>query len=198
MKVFHLDTSINHANSASRVISAAIVEHLWQNNPGMEVVYRDLVADPVAHLDLAGLASLDAGHEVQQFLDSDVVVIGVAFYNFTISSQLKAWIDHIVVAGRTFKYTENGPVGLLTNTRIIIAVARGGIYGEGSPMSSLEHAETLLRGVFTGLAGAPPEFIIAEGLMMGADVRQAALDNALAQVRQLPAVSPRHVPAARL
>lgn len=190
MKLLHLDSSINGDNSASRRISAAVVDHLRQADPSIEVTYRDLVADPVAHLDSAGFTSLNSAPEVGQFLDADLVVIGAAFYNFTIASQLKAWIDHIVVAGRTFKYTENGPVGLATDTRIIVALARGGIYSEGSPIAFLEHGETLLRGVFMGLCGTQPEFIIAEGLMLGEDSRQKALDGALAAVRQLATSEP--------
>lgn len=191
MKLLHLDTSINQTGSVSRAISSAIVEKLLRDQPELEVIYRDLVAQPVPHLDRLAVTGLSSGVEVQQFLDADVIVIGVAFYNFTISSQLRAWIDHIVVAGRTFQYTETGPVGLVENTRIIIAVARGGVYGDGSHMASLEHAETLLRGVFVGLTGLTPEFVIAEGTMMGEAMRDAALRNALEKVARLPALEGR-------
>lgn len=187
MKLLHLDSSIQGENSASRLISAAVVRRLRQADPSVDVTYRDLVADPVAHLDTAGFNTLDTAPEVQQFLDSDIVVIGAAFYNFTVASQLKAWIDHIVVAGRTFKYTENGPVGLVDGKRIIIALARGGIYSEGSPIAFLEHGESLLRGVFMGLCGREPEFIIAEGLKLGEESRRSALDGALQRVGHLTA-----------
>lgn len=187
MKLLHLDSSIQGENSASRLISAAVVERLQQAQPSIAVTYRDLVAEPVAHLDPAGFNTLDTAPEVQQFLDSDIVVIGAAFYNFTVASQLKAWIDHIVVAGRTFKYTENGPVGLVDGKRIIIALARGGIYSEGSPIAFLEHGESLLRGVFMGLCGREPEFIIAEGLKLGEESRRSALDGALRRVENLTA-----------
>ncbi len=187
MKLLHLDSSIQGENSASRLISAAVVERLQQAQPSIAVTYRDLVAEPVAHLDTAGFNTLDTAPEVQQFLDSDIVVIGAAFYNFTVASQLKAWIDHIVVAGRTFKYTENGPVGLVDGKRIIIALARGGIYSEGSPIAFLEHGESLLRGVFMGLCGREPEFIIAEGLKLGEESRRSALDGALRRVENLTA-----------
>lgn len=190
MKLLHIDTSINPDTSVSRTLSAAIVDRFRQSDPALRIVRRDLVADPVPHLDLAGFSTLETGSDLQQFLDADVVVIGVSFYNFTISSQLKAWIDHIVVAGRTFRYTENGPIGLVTNTRIIIAVARGGIYGEGSPLASMEHAETLLRGIFTGLAGTSPEFIIAEGVMISPEMRSEALEAAMAKVNQLRVPAP--------
>jgi FMN-dependent NADH-azoreductase len=187
VKLLHLDSSIQGENSASRLISAAVVERLQQAQPSIAVTYRDLVAEPVAHLDPAGFNTLDTAPEVQQFLDSDIVVIGAAFYNFTVASQLKAWIDHIVVAGRTFKYTENGPVGLVDGKRIIIALARGGIYSEGSPIAFLEHGESLLRGVFMGLCGQEPEFIIAEGLKLGEESRRSALDGALRRVENLTA-----------
>lgn len=136
MKILHLDSSIMGDGSASRTISAAIVERLRETRPDAEITYRDLVADPLGHLTLDTFMALDHGEDVQQFLDSDIVVIGAGFYNFTIPSQLKAWIDRIAVRGKTFGYSENGPIGLAKGKRVIIALARSNVYGDGSPYAA--------------------------------------------------------------
>ncbi|TPG52571.1 FMN-dependent NADH-azoreductase [Sphingomonas glacialis] len=185
MKLLHLDSSIMGENSASRAISIAVVERLRETNPGIEVTYRDLAAEPIAHMTLDTFLALETGAEVQQFLEADVVVIGAGFYNFSIPSQLKAWIDRIAVRGKTFSYGESGPVGLAAGKRVIIALARGNVYGAGSPYTSYEHAETLLRSIFS-FVGADVEVIIAEGLGRGEDARRASINGALAQAREMP------------
>lgn len=184
MKLLHLDSSIMGEGSASRAISAEIVDHLRETDPSIDVTYRDLAAEPIPHMTLDVFLALDTGADVQQFLDADIVVIGAGFYNFSIPSQLKAWIDHIAVKGKTFTYGENGPVGLAVGKRVIIALARGNVYGAGSPYAAYEHAETLLRSVFS-FVGADVEVIVAEGLGRGDDARRAAIDGALAQARRL-------------
>ena len=184
MKLLHLDSSITGDGSASRAISAAIVGRIREMNPTVDVTYRDLVAEPIPHMTLDEYLKLDSGTDVQQFLDADIVVIGAGFYNFTIPSQLKAWIDRIAVRGRTFTYSENGPVGLATGKRIITALARGNVYGEGSPYAAYEHAETLLRTLF-GFVGADVDFVIAEGLGRGEEARRTAIDAALEKGRQV-------------
>lgn len=185
MRLLHLDSSIMGEGSASRAISAAVVERLRETSPEFEVTYRDLAAEPIPHMTLDTFLKLESGDDVQQFLDADVVVIGAGFYNFTIPSQLKAWIDRIAVKGKTFTYGESGPIGLAAGKRVIIALARGNVYGAASPYAAYEHAETLLRSVF-GFVGVDVEFIIAEGLGRGEDERRAAIDAALAQAREMP------------
>jgi FMN-dependent NADH-azoreductase len=185
MKLLHLDSSIMGEGSASRAISAAIVERFRETNPGLDVAYRDLAADPIAHITLNAYLALGEGEDVQQFLDADVVVIGAGFYNFSIPSQLKAWIDRIAVKGKTFTYGESGPVGLAAGKRVIIALARGNVYGAGSPYAAYEHAETLLRSIFS-FVGADVEVIVAEGLGRGDDARLAAIEGALEQARRMP------------
>ena len=116
MKLLHLDSSALGANSVTRELSAAIVAR-WQDAvPGLTVEYRDLDTNPLPHLTGAVAGQADAAaeaegdaHVMQQFLDSDVIVIGAPMYNFGIPSTLKAWIDRVAVAGKTFRYTENGP-----------------------------------------------------------------------------------------
>ncbi len=184
MKLLHLDSSIMGEGSASRAISAAVVERLRETDPTLDVTYRDLAAEPIPHMTLEAFLALESGEDVQQFLDADIVVIGAGFYNFSIPSQLKAWVDRIAVKGKTFTYGETGPVGLAAGKRVIIALARGNFYGEGSPYAAYEHAETLLRSIF-GFVGADVEVIIAEGLGRGDDARRTAIDGALVQARRM-------------
>jgi FMN-dependent NADH-azoreductase len=172
--ILHIDSSINGERSASRALSTAIVDKLRQSNWGEDVVYRDLVANPIPHLTLDAFA---ANHDLEEFLAADTIVIGAPMYNFTLPSQLKAWIDRIMVAGKTFHYTENGPEGL-AGLRVIIALARGGFYHEGAPAAVLEHLETYLRGIFNFI-GIEPEFVAADGLAVGPEQRQASLQQAL-------------------
>ena len=175
---------LGEGRSARRVVSAAIVGHLRGTRSNIDVTYRDLVAEPLAHLTLSEWSQLDRGGDVQQFLDADVVVIGVGFYNFSIASQLKAWLDRIAVRGRTFAYGEAGPIGFATGKRVIVALACGNVYGEGSPYAGFEHAQTLLRAIFTFI-GSDVEFVIAEGLGRGEEARRAAINLALERGRRV-------------
>ncbi len=184
MKLLHLDSSIMGEGSASRAISAAVVERLVESDPTLDITYRDLAAEPIPHMTLETFMALDRGADVQQFLDADIVVIGAGFYNFSIPSQLKAWVDRIAVKGKTFAYGESGPIGLATGKRVIIALARGNVYGAGSPYAAYEHAETLLRSIFS-FVGAEIEVIVAEGLGRGDEARRTAIDTALVQARQV-------------
>ena len=181
MTILHLDSSINGENSASRELSRSIVEQLSGGRKA--VVYRDLAAEPLPHLTLAAFADTSV---LDEFLAADAVVIGAPMYNFSAPSQLKAWIDRILIAGKTFRYTANGPEGLAGGKRVIVALARGGIYSEGSPAAALEHLETYLRGVFNFI-GIEPEFVVAEGLNLSPENRQQALDFAIGETVRLAA-----------
>lgn len=178
MKLLRIDSAITGEGSVSRKLTADVVSRLRQAHPAIEVAYRDLVAEPLDHLTLADMPPPGQSTPVlEQFLAADVVVVGAPMYNFTLPTQLKAWIDRILVAGKTFRYSETGPVGLVASKRIIIAVARGDLYSAGSPSAAAEHLETYLRTAF-GFVGATPEFVIAEGMLIGPDVRAAAIANA--------------------
>jgi FMN-dependent NADH-azoreductase len=181
--ILHIDSSINGENSASRAISARIVEQLQSLNWGEKLVYRDLAAEPLAHLTLDAFADTSV---LDEFLEADTIVIGAPMYNFTLPTQLKAWIDRIVIAGTTFRYTENGPEGLATGKCVIIALARGGIYDVGSPAAALEHLESYLRGIFNFI-GVEPEFVAADGLAISPEVRETALAQALGESVRLAA-----------
>lgn len=184
MKLLHIDSSITGSVSASRAVSAAIVERLSAENPAIETIYRDLAAEPLPHLTLDLLGDPAANTELQRFLAADVVVIGAGFYNFGIPSQLKAWLDRVLISGQTFSYGPDGPQGLAGGKRVIVALTRGGIYSEGSPAAAFEHAETYLKAVF-GFIGIEPEFIVAEGLAMGDEARVAGIAAALDAARSL-------------
>ncbi|MEO7655309.1 MAG: FMN-dependent NADH-azoreductase [Sphingomicrobium sp.] len=183
MTIVHLDSSISGEQSASRAISRGIVEQLSANRPGDAIVVRDLVSEPLPHLTLDAFADTSV---LEEFLAADTVVIGAPMYNFTLPTQLKAWLDRILVAGRTFRYTEQGPEGLAGGKRVIIALARGGKYDAGTPAAALEHLETYLRGVFNFI-GIDPEFVAADGLNFGPEQREQSIALALGQTVRLAA-----------
>jgi FMN-dependent NADH-azoreductase len=201
MKLLHIDSSVLGSHSVSRQVSAAIVDRLRKARPGLEIVYRDLGTTPLAHLSGSHLAAaqgaapeadlqrdLAAGQAViDEFLAADIVVLGAPMYNFTIPSQLKAWIDRIVVAGKTFKYSAQGVEGLAGNKRVIIAVSRGGYYGTGSPAAAGEYVETYLRWVFGFIGVTNLEFISADGVQVGPEHREKALAGALEAATNLRA-----------
>jgi len=184
MKLLHIDSSALGANSASRELSAAIVARWQAQVPGLSIEYRDLDADPLPHLDGAILAGADAGaaaeseRVLRQFLDADIVVLGAPMYNFSIPSTLKAWIDRIAVAGRTFRYTANGPEGLAGNKRVIVASARGGLH-EGAPS---DFQEPYLKFMFGFMGVRDLEFVRAEGLNLSPQHRSDALAVAHAAI----------------
>jgi len=177
--ILHIDSSISGDQSASRTITRSIVEQLTDG----DVIYRDLVSEPLPHLTLDAFADSSV---LDEFLAADTVVIGAPMYNFTLPTQLKAWLDRILVAGKTFRYTENGPEGLAGGKRVIVALARGGFYDAGSPAASLEHLETYLRGVFNFI-GIEPEFVAADGLAVGSEQRESSVRQALGETLRLAA-----------
>ena len=183
MTILHIDSSINGENSASRSISRSIIDRLHAQNPGSQVISRDLVADPLPHLTLA---SFNDQEVLEEFLAADTIVIGAPMYNFTLPTQLKAWLDRILIAGKTFRYTADGPEGLAKGKRVIIGLARGGIYDAGSPAAALEHLESYLRGVFNFI-GIEPEFVAADGLNISAEQREESIRQALGDTVRLAA-----------
>ena len=205
MKLLHLDSSILGPNSASRVLSAQIVARQKALHPGLEVIYRDLAADGSVHLSGAHVAAWQGapvedrvlgedlakgGAYIDELFAADIVVIGAPMYNFTIPTQLKAWIDRVVVAGKTFRYSETGtPVSLLPGgKKVFIASSRGGAaYGEGAPAAFLEHHETYLKGILGFIGLTDVTVIRAEGLAMGPDARAAALAGAQQEIQALAA-----------
>lgn len=182
MKLLHLDASVLGENSVSRHLTAAVVARFKQQVEGLQVDYRDLDANPVPHLRSSSLAKADAAEAtdaeqvLEQFLAADIVVIGAPMYNFSIPSTLKAWIDRVAVAGRTFKYTENGPIGLAGGKRVIVVSSRGGIYTD----SPADFQEPFLRQTFAFWGINDIEFVRAEGIAYSPQHREDAIAGALA------------------
>jgi len=181
--ILHIDASINGDNSASRQITKSLVDQLKGSRWGEEVVYRDLAANPLPHLTLDQFADSSV---LDEFFAAETIVIGAPMYNFTLPSQLKAWIDRIVIAGKTFQYGANGPEGLATGKRVIIALARGGFYNEGSPAAGFEFLERYLTAVFNFI-GIQPEFVAADGLAIGPEQRDESIKLALGETVRLAA-----------
>ena len=195
MKLLHLDASSLGQHSVSRGLTAAIVAQLAQELPSLEITYRDLNASPLPHWTPAVLdAQSDAAKLAQvvldEFLAADVIVIGAPMYNFSIPSQLKAWIDRIVVAGKTFRYSANGPEGLAGGRKVIVASTRGGFYGEDSGRAEFDFQEDYLRHVFNFIGIRDIELVRAEGLGIGPEQRAKAVNEAHAEIdARLPAAA---------
>jgi FMN-dependent NADH-azoreductase len=179
----HIDSSISGENSASRELTTSIVEQFKRTQWGEEIVYRDLAANPLPHLTFEAFADTAV---LDEFLAADTIVIGAPMYNFGIPSQLKAWFDRIAIAGTTFRYTENGPEGMVGDKRVIVALARGGFYGEGQPAAGFEFVERYLKAAFNFL-GIEPEFVLAEGLAVSPEQREESLKLALGETVRLAA-----------
>lgn len=190
MKLLHLDAGITGPGSASRQISAALVEALTAADPALEVTHRDLAAQPVEHLAGADLAGLAENEVLLEFLDADLLVIGAPMYNFGMPSQLKAWFDHILVSGRTFRYGPDGPEGLAGGKKAIVASARGGAYAPGTTTAAWDFQEPHLLHLLSFMGIDDVDLVRAEGLALGPEAREAALRDALMEAVNLGRGSP--------
>ena len=197
MKLLHIDSSILGDNSASRQLSGEVVKAWQAAHPGLDVSYRDVAAEAIEHFSAATLVAAgtpaelrDAAqkHEAQlsadtlaQFMAADAVVIGAPMYNFTIPTQLKAWIDRIAVAGQTFRYTENGPEGLCGNKKVIVISTSGGLHsGQATGVAHEDYLKVVLG--FLGITDV--EFVRAHGLAYGDEMRSKAMNDAREQINQ--------------
>ena len=189
MKLLHVDSSALGSHSVSRQLSAEVVTQLQRLHPGIEVRYHDLAAQPLPHwtpvADAADPATARGGEMLDEFLAADIVVIGAPMYNFSIPSQLKAWLDRIAVAGKTFRYGPNGPEGLAGGKRVIVASSRGGMHAN-SPM---DFQEPYLRALLGFLGIDQVEFVRAEGVNMGAEHKAGALASARQAIGALGALA---------
>lgn len=190
MRLLHIDSSISGGPSISRQVSAGVVNSLLNRLPGLAVVRRDLELDPLPHFDSKMLAARLPGstadeatraelarnaNVLDEFLAADIVVIGAPMYNFTIPSQLKAWIDRVLIAGKTFRYTQTGPEGLMKGKKIVVVLSRGGIYTPGSPRAAFDFQETYLRTAFAFIGIDDVEFVRVEGVALGPQQREDAI-----------------------
>ena len=185
MKLLHLDSSILGQHSASRELGAAIVARWQRDVRGLEVTYRDLAADPLPHLSGGALAQANADEAataaavMDEFLSADVVVVGAPMYNFGIPSQLKAWIDRVAVAGKTFRYTADGPQGLAGGKQVIVAATYG---GKHPVESGRNFVEPYLGQVFAFLGIDDVEFVSADGLSVSPEQRVTSISAARARI----------------
>ncbi|MYN47282.1 FMN-dependent NADH-azoreductase [Pseudoduganella sp. FT93W] len=199
--LLHIDSSVRQQGSLSRQLGGEFLAKWQVANPDGKVVTRDLAANPVPHLTEQMLGAYFTPAEqrnaeqahtiktsdalVDELLAADTIVIGAPMYNFSVPSGLKAWIDHVARAGRTFKYGPNGPEGLVHGKKVIVFVASGGVYSAG-PAAAYDHVTTYLRTVLGFLGMTDVSFIVAEGVAMG----EAAVEAALSQSRnQLEAIA---------
>jgi FMN-dependent NADH-azoreductase len=202
MKLLHIDTSVLGGNSVSRQLTAQIVAQWRTSHPETSVDYLDLATDAPSHLSADSLGFRQPAQtanltEVQtrenavsealvsQFLAADVVVVGAPLYNFSVPSQLKAWIDRVVQAGRTFTYTDKGPQGLAGGKTVIVASTRGGVYSTSDAGRAAEHQESYLQTVFGFLGITDVRFVRAEGLAMGDAPKATAIAAAERDIKDV-------------
>ncbi len=201
MKLLHIDSSILGPSSVSRELSAEVVATFRARYSKLALTRLDLAVTPIGHLTAAHLAAAQGAPAdealmadvavgqaaLDEFLSADIVVIGAPMYNLGVPSQLKAWIDRISVAGKTFSYGEHGPVGLCGGKKLVIASSRGGVYSQGSPAASYDHQETYLKAAFGFLGITDITFIRAEGVAMGPEARSGAMASAKKETAALAA-----------
>ncbi|USI73913.1 FMN-dependent NADH-azoreductase [Sphingomonas morindae] len=203
MKILHLDVSASDvATSHTRRLTSRLVERLKEANSGATVIYRDLVANQLPHVDLTILhawmpenandpeliATLGRSKAlVDELKAADVVVVGSPMYNFTVPSTLKTWIDHVAIAGQTFSYTAEGPQGLLSG-RAYLVLSSGGIYSEGASAGN-DHLSGYLEAVFRTLGLEQINVIRAEGVAYGPEQDRAAMEAAIERIEELTAAA---------
>jgi len=202
MKLLHIDSSPLNGASVSRKLTAAIVDAWRKADPTIDVVHCDLAAAAPDHLtgdllEVVKLGKRDGLTErqkqeleltdalVDEFLAADTVVIGAPMYNFSVPTQLKAWIDRIAQAGRTFRYTEKGPVGLAGGKKVVIASSRGGRYAGTAVENALDHQEAYLRAVLGFLGVTDVTIVRAEGTAMGPEAQAKAFETAQEHIESL-------------
>jgi FMN-dependent NADH-azoreductase len=199
-KVLHINSSVRSTGSVSRQLSSEFIAKWQTAHPAGTVVERDLAANPVPHLTEQMMGAFFTPAEqrsaeqaqtvqlsdalVKELLEADIIVIGAPMYNFSVSSSLKAWIDHVARAGITFKYTATGPVGNVTGKKVYVFTSRGGVYSEG-PAKVMDFHETYLRGVLGFLGMQDVTFIHSEGLAMGDEASAKALEQSRKTIAEL-------------
>jgi FMN-dependent NADH-azoreductase len=213
MKLLHIDSSPLGGNSVSRELTRRAVAQWRAAHPAVSVDYLDLAKDAPNHLNqdslgfrmgvnAEGLSDVQRRENevserlVSQFLAADVIVVGAPLYNFSVPTQLKAWVDRIAQAGRTFKYTEKGPVGLAGGKTVIIASSRGGMYAGNPMMEALEHQESYLKTVFGFFGITDVRIVRAEGVAMGDEAKKKALEIADVAIRAAAGVAANEAEAA--
>lgn len=201
-KLLHINSSVRTEGSLSRQLSAEFLDQWRATHPADTIVERDLATQPVPHLneELLGAFFTPAASRtpeqnqaaqlseqlIAELFAADVIVIGAPMYNFSISSGLKAWIDHVARAGLTFKYTEAGPLGLVTGKKVYVFTSRGGVYSSG-PGKAMDFHETYLRAVLGFIGLSDITFVHTEGVALGEDAVGAALSQTREAITELVA-----------
>jgi FMN-dependent NADH-azoreductase len=198
--LLQINASINHDNGQSSQLANQFVAAFQESHPEAHIVVRNVAAgEPVPHLNAERFGAFitqpeqrsAAQHTVVAYSDSliselkqaDVIVIGLPMYNFGVPSQLKAYFDHIARAGVTFKYSEKGPMGLLTGKKVYVFAARGGLYAGTALDTQTSYVRDFLR--FLGMTDV--EFVYAEGLAISAQSKAAGIARAVAEIARLAA-----------
>jgi FMN-dependent NADH-azoreductase len=196
MNILHIKSSLFGDDGQSSRLAHEFVAALLERNPGARLVVRDLVSDPVPHLDAARMAAFgakgNATLEQRAVLDfserlidelrrADALVLGLPMYNFGVPSQLKAWYDHVARAGITFRYTDKGPEGLLKGKKAYIFAARGGEYAASGNDWQAQFVRVILA--FIGITDV--QFVFAEGLAISEARKQASIAAARSALRKL-------------
>ncbi len=195
-------SSLMGENSKSREVAAAYVEAWRTANPSAVVVERNLTPTNIPHLDLGTLGALGVAADARtadqtnavNFADgviaqveaADTIVLAVPMYNFGVPSTLKAWFDYIARAGRTFRYTAQGPEGLLKNKKAIVVVSRGGYYGEGAAKAT-NFQDPYIRQILGFVGITDVSFVAVEGQAIGPDAAAKSLAEAHSAVNVLHA-----------
>ncbi|MBY6241883.1 FMN-dependent NADH-azoreductase [Methylosinus sp. Sm6] len=201
--LLHIDSSILAEGSVSRLLTAELVARFGREIPGLAITYRDVAASTPPILSSAHFfarasgaepddpqlrADLALGRELlDEFLAADIVVIGAPMYNFSVPTQLRAWIDHLVVPGRTFAYTPSGIQGLVSGKRIIVVSTRGNVYAGDVPRAPFDHQEAYLRTAFGNIGVSDLAFVRAEGVGLGEAQKGKAIEAARRDISALRA-----------
>ena len=202
MNILHIDASPLGSASISRQLTASVVEKLTRDHPSADVVHRDLIENPISHLSGELLQVLrpapgstppsgptlraeadQTDPLIAELLGADVIVIGAPMYNFSIPSQLKAWIDRVAQAGRTFRYTAEGPEGLAKGKKVIVVSTRGGVYAGTAYETAMDHQEAYLRTVLNFLGMTDVTYVRAEGIAMKKEEALATAGRQIAELR---------------
>jgi FMN-dependent NADH-azoreductase len=199
-KILYVTSSPRGAESFSNQVAARVLEELKEAHPGAEVIHRDVAHDPLPHIDEDFLAAMGLREGsrtprqreiaarsdalIDEVMAADVIVIAAPMYNFSIPSTLKSWVDYIARAGRTFRYTEKGPEGLVKGKKAILIHSRGGVYSSG-PTQALDHQGKYLRSVLGFLGITDVQSIDVEGVAYGPDAAKQAVASGLQQARPL-------------
>jgi FMN-dependent NADH-azoreductase len=198
-KILVITSSPRGEESLSNKFSNELATKLAAQTAGSEIISRDIAANPIPHLDDVTVSAIRKPAEarnaqeaeavnlsdalVEELLSADTVVIGTGLINFNIYSGLKSWIDNVARAGLTFRYTENGPIGLATGKKVYVVLAAAGVYSDG-PAAPMNHAVPYLKTVLGFMGMTDVEVLYIEGLAFGPEAVEKAIASAFAKIEE--------------